>query len=223
MRIVAILGSPHGPKGATGTLLAGVIEGVRQGGGDATTISLVDQPVKPCLGCDACHKTGTCPQKDGFSAIKSAMLAADGIVLASPNYITSVSAQMKALFDRCCGPLHCQAMIGKYAAAVVTSGGTGSDEVEAYMLRFLRSLGCATIGSVGATGADLADAGRRGRIFKQATDLGRALTRAIQAKEDFPDQHAERKAFFERMKNLVNSRREEWPYEYEHWKSQGWL
>jgi hypothetical protein len=91
------------------------------------------------------------------------------------------------------------------------------------MLRFLRSLGCATVGSVGETGADLADAGRGGRIFKQATDLGRALTRAIQAKEDFPDQHAERKAFFERMKNLVNSRREEWPHEYDHWKSQGWL
>jgi hypothetical protein len=37
-----------------------------------------------------------------------------------------------------------------------------------------------------------------------------------------PDQVPERKAFFERMRSLVRFRREAWPYEYQHWKSQGW-
>ena len=155
--------------------------------------------------------------------IESTLLSADGIILASPNYIMSVTAQMKALFDRCCGPLHCQAMLGKYAAAVETSGGTGGEEVQQYMLRFLRSLGCATVGSIGATATDLANFDRRAQVFKQAVGLGHALVNAIDRKEDFPEQQAERRAFFERMKNLIRFRQADWPYEYEYWKSQGWL
>ena len=107
MKIGASLGSPHGPKGATGTLLAEVVRGAQAAGAEASVFSLTDHKVVPCLACDACHKTGVCPQKDDFNTLKSAMLGADGIILASPNYINSVSAQMKALFDRCCGPLHC--------------------------------------------------------------------------------------------------------------------
>ena len=223
MKIVALLGSPHGFKGATGTLLAEVIQGARRSGAEVTALLLTDHPVMPCRGCDACHKTGVCPQKDAFNAIKSAMLDADGIVLASPNYINSVSAQMKASFDRCCGLLHCQAMVGKYAAAVETSGGSGGEEVQRYILRFLRSLGCATVGSVGATSADLGDPDRRAKVYQQAADLGDNLAAAIAQKWDFPDQQAERQAFFQRMKGLILSRQAEWPYEYGHWKSKGWL
>ena len=36
------------------------------------------------------------------------MLAADGIIFATPNYTLQVSAQMKALIDRCNLLLHCQ-------------------------------------------------------------------------------------------------------------------
>jgi multimeric flavodoxin WrbA len=151
------------------------------------------------------------------------MLGADGIILASPNYITSVSAQMKAVFDRCCGPLHCQTMRGKYAAAIETSGGTGGEEVQQYMLRFLRSMGCWTVGSVGAMGADLADAIRRQAVFAKGAELGKSLVAAVGAKQTFPDQIPERQAFFERMKKLVQFREEAWPYESQHWKSQGWL
>ena len=118
MKIAAVLGSPHSFKGATGSLMDEVIRAAHLGGADVTALSLTDYPVKPCLACDACHKSGACPLKDAFETVKAAMLAADAIILASPNYINSVSAQMKAVFDRCCGPLHCQAMIGKYAVAV---------------------------------------------------------------------------------------------------------
>ncbi|MCD6365646.1 MAG: flavodoxin family protein [Planctomycetes bacterium] len=54
-------------------------------------------------------------------------------VLGSPNYIFNVSAQMKALLDRCCGPLHRNAWDGKYGVAVVTSGGGGQEQVDRYL------------------------------------------------------------------------------------------
>lgn len=223
MRIVTILGSPHGPRGATGTLLAELVRAATAAGGNVRAFSLTDHKVVPCVGCDACHKTGVCPQKDSFNLLKAAMLEADGIVLASPNYIVSVSAQMKALFDRCCGPIHCQAMHDKYAAAVETSGGAGGEEVQQYMLRFAQWLGCWTVGSVGSLGADLADPTRKGQAFAGAADLGRALVAAIAQKQTFPAQVAEREAFFGRMKSLVQYRKDAWPYEYQHWQSRGWL
>jgi len=72
---------------------------------------------------------------------------------------------MKALLDRCCGPLHCNAWDGKYGVAVVTSGRGGHEQVGCYLLRFLRSMGCWTVGSVGAESFRLADDGAREDCF----------------------------------------------------------
>ena len=140
--------------------------------------------VKPCRGCGACHKTGQCVIKDDFKEVEDALLKADGIVLASPNYIFSVTAQMKALMDRCSCPIHCQAMEGKYGAAVVTSGGSGSDEVEGYLLRFLRALGCWTVGSVAAEAGEIEGKSGQGGRFGEARDLGARMVEAIRAAPD---------------------------------------
>ena len=223
MKIVAILGSPHGVKGATGVLLAEAVRGARQAGAEASVLSLAELDVGPCRACDACHKTGVCPWKDDFNAVKSAMIDADGIIMASPNYIVSVSAQMKALMDRCCGMLHCQSLRGKYAVAIETSGGTGGQEVQQYILRVERALGCWTVGSVGATAMDLADPAGRQRAFAAAANLGKSLAEAIRTRPTFADQQPEQDAFFQRMKALVQFRKDDWPYEYQHWRSQGWL
>jgi multimeric flavodoxin WrbA len=223
MRIAAVLGSPHGLKGATGTLMAEVVRGCREAGADVDVLSLRELVVNPCRACDACHKVGQCPQNDGFETVKTAMLAADGIVLASPNYIVSVSAQMKALLDRWCGPLHCILLREKYAVAVETSGGAGGEGVREYMLRVERMMGCWTVGSIGATGIGLADAARRQAAFAAAGELGRALVDAITRKKTYPEQVAERDAFFERMKMLIGFRKDEWAYERDHWKAKGWL
>jgi len=223
MKLVAILGSPHGITGNTGQLLQGVLDGARSAGMETTLFSLADLTVKPCVGCDCCHKTGVCKIKDDFGTVKNAMCSAEAIVLASPNYIFSVSAQMKALFDRCCGPLHCQMMKDRYAAAVVTSGGEGSDVVEGYMLRFLRTLGCWTAGSLGAEARHLHDPAEKARLIQEATSLGATLARAVKVKHAFPEQAAERAAFVERMKQLITMQKSAWPYEHEYWKNNGML
>jgi len=223
MKIAAVLGSPHGMKGNTGQVLDGLLRGAKARGAEVTLFSLSDLAVRPCRACDTCHRTGTCPVRDDFNSIRKALLDADGVVLASPNYIFSVSAQMKALMDRCCGPLHLQALEGKHAAAVVTSGGSGSEEVEAYLLRFLRSMGCWTVGSVGAEGWKLANPATSSQVLEAAERLGGRLAEAIGQKETFAGQEAERGAFHERMKALMPMRKAEWPFEYEYWRSLGRL
>ncbi len=223
MNIVAVLGSPHGMKGSTGTVLEALAAAAKAYGADVTLLSLAKLKVGPCRACDTCHKTGACPTRDDFNKIKESLLAADGVVLASPNYIFSITAQMKCLMDRWCGPLHLQAMEGKYGAAVVTSGGKESLEVETYILRFLRAMGCWTVGSVGAEAWTLAHPEMASHVLGAAAELGGRLVAAIRNKETFPAQVPERRAFFDHMKTLVTMRKAEWPYEYERWRALGRL
>lgn len=218
MKIVAIVGSPHGAKGNTAKLTRLVLEGAGSEGALAETIYLPGHTVLPCLGCDYCHKKGHCAQKDSFEEIQQKLKAADGVVLASPNYIFSVSAQMKAFMDRCACAIHCLAFHGKFGASVVTSGGGDEEPIAEYMNHFLMITGIQSVGSVWATmglifGDDFPE-----DITTSAIDLGKRLVLAWKGKESFPETQEKMSAFRERMRRLMLFRKEEWPYEYEYWK-----
>lgn len=223
MNIVAINGSPHGAKGTTGLLLSEAATSARAAGAAVTTLVVSDYQVNPCRACDVCHRTGTCSINDDFHRFKDALLAADGIILASPNYLSSVSAQLKAVMDRCCGLLHCQALRGKHSAAVVSSGGGGHEQVQEYILGFLRNMGSWTVGEAGATAATLADPATRPAALAAAAELGAELVRAISSGATCPEQQAQQSAFAQRMKQLVRARGDDWTYEADYWRSRGWL
>lgn len=54
-------------------------------------------------GCSVCSMYGKpCPQKDDAAEVVEKMIAADVIVMATPVYFYTMSAQMKTLIDRCC-------------------------------------------------------------------------------------------------------------------------
>ena len=223
MKIVAVNGSPHGEKGNTGRVLTEVLRGVREAGGTVQVIELGRQEVKPCRSCDACHKTGKCPVPDDFAKIEAALLGADAVVLASPNYMFHVTGQMKCLLDRLCGPFHLHAFDGKYGAAVVTAGGPELEPVSNYLVRFLRAMGCCTVGTVTAEAYRLMDPAATRDVFAKAHVLGRHLVEAARDKAAFPDQDADRNGVARRMRDLISLRRGDWSYEYEYLKHHGQL
>lgn len=219
MKIVAVLGSPHKMAGTTGQMLESLLAAAKAAGAETSLFVLTDLDVAPCIGCDACHRTGECSIDDDFADVLEAMVEADAIVIASPNYIWSVSAQMKALIDRCCGPLHIMALDGKHGAAVVTSGGPGAEEVEDYILRYVRGLGCWAVGSVSAIAAELEDESRRPEALAKAADLGAKLVAAVKNNTTYPEQVEEKRGRRQRMKQLVMSRADRWAYEADVWRS----
>ncbi|OPZ28468.1 MAG: 2-amino-4-deoxychorismate dehydrogenase [Lentisphaerae bacterium ADurb.BinA184] len=223
MQIVAVNGSPHGEKGSTGRLLAEVLGGTREAGATVQLFELGRLEIKPCRGCDACHRTGQCPLADAFAQVSAALLAADAVVLASPNYMFHVTAQMKSLLDRLCGPFHLHAFEGKYAATVVTAGGPELAPVADYLTRFLRAIGCQTVGGVAAEAYRLTDAAAAGERFAEARALGRRLVEAARDKVSFPGQEAERSAAARRMRELISLRHSDWSYEYEYLRHHGQL
>lgn len=64
-------------------------------------IGLAGKNIAPCSGCEVCRREDRCVYKDDFQPIYQKMLEADGIILGSPSYYGTVSAQCKALMDRC--------------------------------------------------------------------------------------------------------------------------
>ncbi|MEW6214761.1 MAG: flavodoxin family protein [Nitrospirota bacterium] len=171
MKIISIVGSPHGVKGNTARLLRVVLDRAESQGAETEIIFLPGGTVLPCKGCNTCHKKGRCPQKDDFESIKQKVLEADGLVLASPNYIFSVSAQMKAFMDRCSGVIHCMAFEGKYGASVVTSGGGDEKPITNYLNHFLMITGIRPVGSVWATMGTIVGKTFPVEVNKRALDL----------------------------------------------------
>ena len=104
MNILILSGSPR--KGGNTELLA---EAFAKGASAQHHVEIVfvrDYKVNPCLGCNACFKTnGICAQKDDMAMIYEKMNKADMLVIASPVYFYSISAQLKAVIDRFHNPI----------------------------------------------------------------------------------------------------------------------
>jgi len=98
-KIIAIYGSPR-RKGNTATLLGEAIRGVRESGAEVEEIVLRDLKISPCLEIYGCKESGECAIKDDFQKVRDQILAARGLMLASPVFFYTVSAHMKIFMDR---------------------------------------------------------------------------------------------------------------------------
>ena len=110
-------------------------------------------------------------------ALYEKLLDADGVVLGSPVYINSVTAQLKTMMDRMADGVHCLHFTGKYGCAVSTAGGAMAEETAEYMNASMRMLGAITVGTVGVNFMGNPDAILP--VEKKAKDLGRKLAEAI--------------------------------------------
>ncbi len=100
MKVLGIAGSPR-RGGNTDLLLAEVMKGAASRGAEVKTIVLNDLKIDPCQHCDACLEAGRCKVEDDMQMVYRELESADRIVLASPIQFMGVTAQMKAMIDRC--------------------------------------------------------------------------------------------------------------------------
>lgn len=100
VKLCAVYGSPR-RKGNTALLLKKAIEGAREEGAEVTEIVLRDKKISPCLEIYGCKESGKCVIKDDFHEIMDLLLESKGLMLASPIFFYSLSAQSKLLIDRC--------------------------------------------------------------------------------------------------------------------------
>jgi len=100
MKVLAIYGSPR-KGGNTDLLLDEAIKGATQAGADVATIRCCDLAMSGCTECGGCDETGECVVMDDMQEVYPQLVESKVIILASPIFFYSITAQSKALIDRC--------------------------------------------------------------------------------------------------------------------------
>jgi len=99
MKVLGINGSPR-IGGNTDILLDKVLEGVRSKGAETKKIILNTLKFSPCQECSKLRDDGTCIVEDDMQIVYREIEKADAIILASPIFFGSLSAQTKMMIDR---------------------------------------------------------------------------------------------------------------------------
>jgi multimeric flavodoxin WrbA len=99
MKFLAIWGSPR-RGGNSELLLEAFTRGATEAGAEVERIALREHKISPCMEIYHCFKDGTCPIKDDMRPLYDKLLDAEVVVLATPIFFYSVSAQAKAFIDR---------------------------------------------------------------------------------------------------------------------------
>ncbi len=219
MKIIGINASPRGNASNTLQLLKSVLEGAKSEGAETEYIDLYKLRIEYCNGCGTCYATGECPLPDDFEELFEKILDADGIVLGAPNYINSVPAPMKALFDRLSDAIHCQMLTGKFGCSVCTAGGSGDDEVLKYMNGVLMTLGVTVVGGVGAVIGR--DPSALEKSMEPARELGKKLVKSIQGEIKYPEQDEAHRQHAEYFCQLAKFNKERFAHDYDWYVQKG--
>ena len=99
--VLVLLGSPR-RKGNSATLAAEAIAGAKEAGAQVETFYLHGMDIHPCRACDGCKSatSADCVVQDDMQLLYPQLRRADAILIASPIYWFTVSAQTKLVMDR---------------------------------------------------------------------------------------------------------------------------
>ena len=99
-KVLILSGSPR-KGGNSDTLCDQFMRGAQEAGNDVEKIFVAGKNIGYCRACYYCkNHEGKCSIKDDMAEVLEKMLAADVIVLSSPVYFYSISAQLKEVIDR---------------------------------------------------------------------------------------------------------------------------
>ena len=102
-KIVAVNAGPRINRN-TDTLLKNAIKGAEENGDEVIRFDLYRlERYTGCISCFGCKKEahkGHCICKDGLTPVLDAIREADGLIIASPNYLSELTASFRALYER---------------------------------------------------------------------------------------------------------------------------
>lgn len=177
MKVLIVSSSPR-KEGNSEVLCERFAKGASEAGHDVEKIMLRDKKIAPCNACYACMETHTCVIKDGMEEVFQKLLEADVILLASPVYFYSVSAQMKAMIDRCL--VGHKSLAGKMFYFIVTAADPQHEAAEGTLTAFRGFIRCLPDakeeGVIYGTGTwDKGDVYRH-PSYEQAYEMGKGIS-----------------------------------------------
>ena len=119
--IVGICGSPR--NGATEYILKDALGTLELKGLHTSFFTVRDKKINFCRHCDHCLKHKECIINDDMKILYGLLKQAKGIIIATPVYNGGVSAQTKALLDRCRALLAADPNVFKYKIGMAIAVG----------------------------------------------------------------------------------------------------
>ncbi|HNW94133.1 MAG TPA: flavodoxin family protein, partial [bacterium] len=97
--VTGLMASPR-REGNSALLLRAALHAARDAGAVVESIVLDDLVIAPCRACVNAPRDGSCLVTDGLQQVSALLDRSTGIILASPLYFGSITAQAKLLIDR---------------------------------------------------------------------------------------------------------------------------
>ena len=180
---VLILKASPRKWGNSAILADQVAQGALSAGAEVESVSLHVLDIRPCDACDLCRENdGECVIEDDMQALYPKLRSAAAIVIATPVYWFTLSAQAKLFIDRWYALLgeKPSPLRGKQYALVLsygdddldTSGGIHALDAVKHMVRYLRG---DFVGCVHGCASDPGDVQEQPELMKEAYELGRTL------------------------------------------------
>jgi len=184
-KILIAVGSPR-KRGNSSTLAAQVASGANAGGAKVETFYLHGMNIKPCTACGGCRKKThvDCVIKDDMQVLYPKLRSADVIVIASPIYWFTFSAQTKLFIDRWygLGSDEGYALAGKKFAILLSyadadpflSGAVNAIRSFQDALQFIEA---ELVGMVYGSASEAGEIKKNKALMKEAYELGRKLAK----------------------------------------------
>ncbi|KON33413.1 Fe-S cluster protein [miscellaneous Crenarchaeota group-1 archaeon SG8-32-1] len=119
--ILGLCGSPR--NGATEHVLREALTMLETNGFNTEFFTVRGKKIGFCTHCDHCLKYKECIIKDDMNTVYSLLKRADAIIIATPVYNGGISAQIKALLDRCRALLAANPKVFKYKIGMAIAVG----------------------------------------------------------------------------------------------------
>jgi len=132
--------------------------------------------IAPCQAHDSCASATECLAKDDGNWIMDRFQQADGVIVASPVYFGTISAQIKTFMDRTFFLFHHQKDLNaKCAGIIAIDGRGGSDEASRELGKFFR-LGSSKVFILkGHAGPPDNDPKKQTELIKKAETIGQKI------------------------------------------------
>jgi multimeric flavodoxin WrbA len=119
--IVGICGSPR--KGATEHVLREALNKLKEMGFETEFFTVRGKKIGFCTHCDHCLTHKECIFVDDMNTVYALLREAEGIIFATPVYNGGISAQTKAIMDRCRALLAADPKVFKYKIGMAVAVG----------------------------------------------------------------------------------------------------
>jgi multimeric flavodoxin WrbA len=181
-KVLILKGSPR-KNGNSSVLADQVALGAQVLGAEVESFRVHEMNIQPCDACDSCQETnGVCVIGDDMQMLYPKIQQADTLVLASPIYWFTFSAQLKLCIDRWYAfqPIRKEVWSGKNIGIVLTYGDSDPYESGAvnaiYTFQSMfRYLDIEIAGMVYGSASEIGDVEKQPELMQKAYQLGEKL------------------------------------------------